>query len=51
MVADHGTCDYDLRKEIKIIVKLLLSFSIIVLIMIKFVVILQVKADKTMINE
>ena len=50
MVAEHGTYDYDLMKEIKVIVKLLLLFSFIVLTMIKVVVIIQVKAGKTMIK-
>ena len=30
MVADHGTSDYDIRKEIKILIKLLNWFSAIV---------------------
>ena len=51
MVGDHGTCYYDLRKEIEIIVNLLLWFSIVVLIMIKVIVILQVKAGKAMIKK
>ena len=50
MVAEHGTYDYDLMKEIKVIVKLLLLFSFIVLTMIKVVVIIQVKAGNTMIK-
>ena len=29
LVRDHGTCDYDSRKEIEILVKLLFLFSII----------------------
>ena len=47
MVVDHGTCDHDLKEEIEILVKLLLSISVMVFIMMKLLTILQVQAGKT----
>ena len=35
MVADHGRCDHNLRKDIKMIVKLLMLFPIIIYKMVK----------------
>ena len=51
MVAGYGTCDHDLKNEIEILVKLLLSFSAIVFNITKLLAVLQVKAGKTMIKE
>ena len=50
MVVEHGVCDHDLRKVIKILVKTFLFF-IIEFDMMKFLAIIQVKAVKTMIKE
>lgn len=47
MVADHGTCDHDLKEEIEILVNLLLSLSVIVFMMMKLPAILLIKAGKT----
>ena len=47
MVADTGVRDYDLRKEIEILVKHLSSFSVIVLNMMK----LLAKTSKTKMKE
>ena len=50
MVADHVICDHDLRKRLEMIVKLLDSLCVILHKM-KLPVILQVTADKAMIEE
>ena len=47
MVVDHGTCDHDLKEEIEMLVKLLLSISVMVFIMMNVLTILQVQAGKT----
>ena len=51
MVADYGTCDHDLKNEIEILVKLLLSFSAIVFNTTKLLAVLRVKTGKTVIKE
>ena len=50
MVTEYGVCDHDLRKEIKILVKLFL-FSIIVFNTMNLLAILEVKVGKTVIKE
>ena len=50
MVTEYGVCDHDLRKEIKILVKLFL-LSIIVFNTMNLLAILEVKVGKTMIKE
>ena len=49
MVTEHGVCDHNLRKEIKILGKIFL-FPIIVCNM-RLLAILQVKADGTMLKD
>ena len=49
MVAEHSICDHDLWKEIKMLVKLLLS-PIIQFNMMKVLAIIQVKASKFVIK-
>ena len=49
MVAEHGVCDHNLRKEIKILEKTFL-LSIIVYNM-RLLAILQVKADGTLLKD
>ena len=51
MVVDHGIYDHDLRKEIKMIVKLLLLLCVIAHKIIKRLSILYVTASETMIKE
>ena len=51
MALENGTCDHDLRKEIKILVKNLILLSIVVFNMVKLLGTLQVKAGKAMIKE
>ena len=51
MVAKHSIYDHDLRKEIKILVKLLFLFYIIQFNMMKHLAIIQVKAGKFVIKE
>ena len=51
MVTDCGIRDYDIKKEIEIIVKLLWLFSAIKFNMMELLAILNVKACKTMIKE
>ena len=51
MVQRYGTCDHDLSKENKILIELLLIFSIIVINMIKPPATIQIKAGSTMIKE
>ena len=50
MVAEHGACNHDLKKEIKILVKSFLLFIKVFNIM-KLLSILPVKEGKTMIEE
>ena len=51
MVQRYGTCDHDLSKENKILIELLLIFSIIVINIIKPLATIQIKAGSTMIKE
>ena len=51
LVAEHGIYDHDLRKKVKILVKILFLFSVLVFNMINLLVILQVKVGKTVIKE
>ena len=44
MVVEHDICDHDLRKEIKILIKLLFLFSKIVYNIMKLLAKVQVKA-------
>ena len=48
---EHSISDHDLRKEIKIIVKMVFLFFIKLFRMMQLLAILQVKAGKTMIKE
>ena len=50
MVADHGICNHDLRNEIEVLVKHLLSFPVAIFNMVKLLAILQDEAGKTIIN-
>ena len=51
MVAKHGIYDHDLKKEIKILVKLLFLLSIIEFNMMKLLAVLQVKTGKFVMKE
>ena len=51
MVQKYGTCDHDLSQENKILIELLVVFSIIVINMIKPLAKIQIKAGSTMIKE
>ena len=51
MVLEQGICDHDLRKEIKILVEILLLFSVVVFNMMNLLAILQFKGDKVTIKE
>ena len=51
MVAEHSIYDHDIKKEIKILVKLLYLFSIIQFNMMELLAIIQVKAGKFVIKE
>ena len=46
MVVEHGICEHGLRKEIKILVEILLLFTMILFSKMKLLVMLQVKASK-----
>ena len=43
MVVEHGICEHGLRKEIKILVEILLLFTMILFSKMKLLVMLQVK--------
>ena len=51
MVPIHSLCDHDLRKEIKIFIKIWVLFSIRLFNTVKLLAILQIKASKTIIKE
>ena len=51
MVQKYRTCDHDLSQENKILIELLVVFSIIVINMIKPLATIQIKAGSTMIKE
>ena len=51
MVQKYRTCDHDLSQENKILIELLVVFSIIVINMIKPLAKIQIKAGSTMIKE
>ena len=51
MVQKYGTCDHDLSQENKILIELLVVFSIIVINMIKPLAKIQIKAGSTIIKE
>lgn len=51
MVLEQGICDHNLREETKILVEILLLFSVLVFNMMNLLAILQVKGDKVTIKE